>query len=168
MLAGHDVVGAAVGLAENHGQLRDGGFGKGIEQFRPVSDDTTPFLVGSWQETRHVLKGQDGNVERVAKANKTCCLVAGVNVQTSGEYLGLIRHHADGMTAEMTKSNHDVLRPFSLNLHEAPVVQHLSDDVENIVRFGWVFGNDAVKAVAGTVLAVGGLLHGWALKVVGR
>ena len=40
----HHAIGAAVGLASYHGQLRNGCFGKRIQQLRAVSDDAAVLL----------------------------------------------------------------------------------------------------------------------------
>ena len=52
VFAGHDAVGAAVGFARDHRQLRDGGFGKRVQQFRAVLDDAAPLLLRAGQEIR--------------------------------------------------------------------------------------------------------------------
>ena len=113
-----------------------------------MANDATPFLIGTRQETRNVLKGEDGDVEGVAEAHKSCGFVAGINVKTTGKHLWLVGDNTDGMTTKVAKANHDVLCPVSLNFHETAVVQHLGDDIEDIVRFGRVFRDDAVKRVA--------------------
>ena len=133
-----------------------------------MADDATPFLVCSGKETRNVLKGQDRDVERVAESDKAGGFVTGIDVEAASEDLGLVRNHTDGVATEVTEPDHDVLSPVCLNFHEATIVQHLSDDIQYVVRFGRVIGDDAVKGVARTVLAVRGFLHRRALKVVGR
>ena len=44
MLRAHHVVGAAVGLAGDHGQLWDGRLRVGVQQLGAVADDSAPFL----------------------------------------------------------------------------------------------------------------------------
>ncbi len=168
VLARHDVVRTAVGLAQDDRQFGNGGFGKGVEEFGTVADDATPFLIGTREETGNVLKGQDGDVERVAESNEAGGFVAGIDVEAASEDLGLVRNHTDGMATEVAKPDHDVLSPVGLNFHETTIVQHFSDDIQHVVGFGRVVGDDAVKGVARTVLAVRGFLHRRALKVVGR
>ena len=113
-----------------------------------MANDATPFLIGTRQETRNVLKGEDGDVEGVAEAHKSCGFVARINVKTTGKHLWLVGDNTDGVTTKVAKANHDVLGPISLNFHETAVVQHLGDDIEDIVGFGRVFRDDAVKRVA--------------------
>ena len=76
--------------------------------------------------------------------NEASGFVAGINVQTAGENFGLAGDHAHRVSTEVAKADDDVLRPFSLNFHETAVVQHLGDDIEDIVGFGRVVGDDAV------------------------
>ena len=47
VLGAHDVVGAAIGLAGDHGDLRHGRLGEGVEQLRAVLDDAAIFLRGA-------------------------------------------------------------------------------------------------------------------------
>ena len=47
VLRRHDVVGAAVSLARDNGQLRDRGLGERVEQLGAVKDDSIPFLRGA-------------------------------------------------------------------------------------------------------------------------
>src|SRR6202035_1887668 len=61
VLGAHDVVGAAVGLAGDDGDLGDGGLGVGVQQLGAAADDAGPFLAGAGQEPGHVDEGQHGN-----------------------------------------------------------------------------------------------------------
>ncbi len=105
MLGVHHIIGAAVSLACNHGHFGHGGFGKGIEQFGPVLDDAAPFLVGAGQESGNVFENHQRNVEGVAEADKTRPFQRTVDIQHPGKMLGLIGHHADGITIEAGKTN---------------------------------------------------------------
>src|SRR5262249_58497232 len=80
MLAGHDAVGAAVGLARDDRDFRDGGFGAGIEQLRSVLNDAAELLLRAGQKTGHVLEGDQGNIERIAEAYKARALHRSVDV----------------------------------------------------------------------------------------
>src|SRR5262245_50068636 len=74
MLARHHAVGPAVRLAGNDRHLRHGRLGKREEQFGAVLDDPAELLHGSRQKTRHVLEGDERNVERVAETDETRAL----------------------------------------------------------------------------------------------
>ncbi len=59
----HHVIGAAIGLAGDDGDLGDRGLGVGEEEFCAVLDDAAIFLRGAGEEAGDVLEGQDWNVE---------------------------------------------------------------------------------------------------------
>ena len=59
VLGAHDVVGAAVGLAGDDGDLGDGGLGVGVQEFRAAADDAVVLLGDAGQEPGDVDKGQD-------------------------------------------------------------------------------------------------------------
>ena len=52
VLAGHDAVRAAVGLAGDDGDLRNRRLGEGVEQLRAVLDDAAELLLGSREGSR--------------------------------------------------------------------------------------------------------------------
>src|SRR5512146_781997 len=81
VLGAHDVVGAAVGLAGDDGDLGDDGLGVGVQQLGAAADDAAPFLGGAGQEAGHVDEGQDRDAEGVAGAHEPGGLLGGVDVQ---------------------------------------------------------------------------------------
>ena len=76
VLGGHDVVGAAVGLARDDRDLRHGRLGVGVQQLGAVADDPAPLLVGPGQEARHVAERDQRDVERVAGAHEAAGLAS--------------------------------------------------------------------------------------------
>ena len=54
VLAAHDVVGAAVRLARDDGDLRDGRLAVGIQQLGAVADDPAMLLVDAGEEAGDV------------------------------------------------------------------------------------------------------------------
>ena len=70
VLAAHDDVGAAVGLARDHRDLRHRRLAEGVEQLGAVRDDAAVLLVDARQEARHVDEGDDRQVEGVAEAHE--------------------------------------------------------------------------------------------------
>ena len=71
----HHVIGPSVGLARNHRDLGHRRFAVGIEQLGPVANDAVVFLADPWQETWHIHKGNQRDIEAVAEAHKTRGLV---------------------------------------------------------------------------------------------
>jgi hypothetical protein len=63
VLRSHDAVGAAVSLARNDGNLRDGSFGEGEQKFRAVPDDAAKLLLRAGKEAGNILESDQRNVE---------------------------------------------------------------------------------------------------------
>src|SRR5229473_7422574 len=61
----HHVVGAAIRLASDNRQLRDGGLAVGVEQFGTMLDDAAVLLGHARQEAGDILEGDERDVERV-------------------------------------------------------------------------------------------------------
>ena len=81
VLGAHHVVRAAVGLAGDHRDQRDGGLGVGVDQLRAAADDAVPLLVGAGQEAGDVDEGQHRDVEGVAEPHEPGGLLRGVDVE---------------------------------------------------------------------------------------
>ena len=96
----HDVIGAAIGLAGDHGDLRHGRLGEGEQQLGAVLDQAAIFLVGARQEARHVDEGDDRDVEAVAEAHEARGLARGVDVEHAGQHHRLIGDDADGAAVD--------------------------------------------------------------------
>ena len=95
VLGAHDVVRAAVGLAGDHRHLRHGGLGVGVDELRAAPDDAVPLLFGARQEPGNVHKGQNRDVERVARAHEAGRLLRRRDVEAARVMHRLVRHHAD-------------------------------------------------------------------------
>src|SRR5207342_1521231 len=67
VLARHHAVCAAVRFARDDGDLRHRRLGECEQQLCAVPDDAAVLLHSTWQESRHVLEGDERNVEGVAK-----------------------------------------------------------------------------------------------------
>ncbi len=76
VLGAHHVVRAAVRLAGDHGDLRDGRLGVRVDELRAAADDAVPLLAGAGQEAGHVHEGQHRDVEGVAGAHEAGGLLA--------------------------------------------------------------------------------------------
>src|SRR6202042_980098 len=70
VLGRHHVVGAAVGLAGDDGELRHRRLGVGVEELGAVADDPVPLLVGTGQEAGDIGEGQDRHVVAIAGADE--------------------------------------------------------------------------------------------------
>ena len=142
VLAAHDVVRAAVGLARDDRQLGDRRLAVGVQQLRAVADDPAVLLVDARQEARHVDERHQRDVEAVAGPDEPRRLRRGVDVEGAGEDRGLLRDDADTAPAEPREAGEDVRRPARLDLEERAVVDDALDDLVHVVRLARVVGDD--------------------------
>ncbi len=106
-LAGAErLLGAAIALAQHHGDLWHRRLGVGIEHFRAVPDDPFFFLLLAGKKTRHIHQGDDWDIKCVAKADEAGRLVRGVNVEAAGEKHRLIGDEARRITVEAAETDH--------------------------------------------------------------
>jgi hypothetical protein len=129
VLGTHDVVGAAVGLAGDDGDLGDGGLGVGVDELGAAADDAVPLLVGAGQEARDVDEGEDRDVEGVAGAHEPGRLLRGVDVEAAGELHRLVGDDADRAALDPAEADEDVRREQRLDLEELAVVDDVLDDL---------------------------------------
>ena len=80
VLGRHHAVGAAIGLARDHGDHGHRRLAVGIEQLRAVLDDAVILLCRPGEEARHVHQRQDRDAERVAEADEARGLARGGRV----------------------------------------------------------------------------------------
>ena len=74
-----------------------------------MANDSTELLVGAWEETGDVHEADYGNVKGVAHANEPGCLVRGIDIQHTGEVVGLLGDDADGLSGHSGKPHDNVL-----------------------------------------------------------
>src|SRR5690606_2492998 len=104
-----------------------------VDELRAAADDPLPLLPGAGQESGNVHKGQNRNVEGVARAHEAGRLLRRRDVEAAGEVQGLIRHHADRTPLDATEADHDVLRVEGVNLKELPIVDYVLDHAVHVV-----------------------------------
>ena len=92
VLGAHDVVGATVRLAGDHGELGHRRLAVGVEQLGAVLDDAAVLLGHAGQEPGHVHEGHDRQVEAVAEADEARGLERRVDVEHPGEHRRLVGH----------------------------------------------------------------------------
>ena len=87
---GHRVEPGAVGLADDHRELRHGRLGDGADHLRPVADDALALDVGADHEPGHVGEEEQRDVEGVAGHDEAGRLVGGVDEQHAALVPGLV------------------------------------------------------------------------------
>ena len=122
VLAAHDVVGAAVGLAGDDRHLGNRRLAVGVQQLRAVLDDAAVLLTDARQEPGDVDERDDRNVEAVAGAHESRRLDRGIDVERAGQDRRLLGDDADAPPAEPGEPDDDVRRPRRLDLEELAVV----------------------------------------------
>src|SRR5918994_1889022 len=156
VLRAHDVVGAAVRLARDHGQLRHGRLGERVQELRAVTDDPAPLLLGPRKEARHVDEGDERDVERVAGADEACRLDRRVDVEHARERGGLVADDSDGVAAQPREAADDVGREPRLHLHELAVVDDLPDHLLHVVRLRRLVRDERVQLGRLAIDRIGG------------
>ena len=147
----------AVALAQGNGHFGNSGLAKGVEQLRAVQNHAAKLLLGAGKEAGHVHQSHDGDVESVAEAHETGTLAAGVDVQHTGQHLGLVGHDTYADAAHMGEAHDDIAGIILMNLEELAVVHNGVDDLVHIVRLVGAVGNNLVQRV---FLAVDGVICG--------
>ena len=155
MLAGHGEVGATVGLARDHSQLRDSRLGVRVEQFGSMPDDPAPLLYRSWEETGDVHESEQGDVEAVTHADEPCRLDARIDVQAAGEHLRLVGDDAYRAAGEPGEPDDDVLGVTGEQFHELSLVGQRGDDVPDVVGAVRVVWHDSREFRALALRVVG-------------
>src|SRR3546814_1790655 len=93
------IVGAAIGLAGEHGDFRRGGLGIGEQQLGTMLDNAAIFLRGARQEAGYIDESDDRNVVAVAEMHEPCAFAAGIDVETAGQHHRLVGDDTHGLPA---------------------------------------------------------------------
>src|SRR5215470_17664990 len=81
MLGRHHAIGSAVGLARDYRDLWDRVFGKRVQQFRALADDSAVFMLRPGKETGNVFKRDQGNVEAVAETDEARAFDRSIDIE---------------------------------------------------------------------------------------
>ena len=149
MFGRHHIVGAAVGFARDERDLGHGAFGVGIQQFGAVGDDAAVFLRGAGHEAGHIHQRDDGDVEGIAKSHKSGAFDGRVDVEATGQHERLIGDKADAAPLHSRETGHQVLRIAGLQFKKIALVNHLADDLLDVVRRTGVVGDERVQRLLG-------------------
>ena len=145
VLGPHHAISATVGLTGNNSNLADGGFRVSIQQFRPTANDAVVFLAGAGEEAGHIDKLDDGNVEGITGADKSCGFLCRSNIQTASKFGGLVGHHAHGSAFDPAKANDDIAGVAFLDFEEVAIINHVGDDIFHVVWLVGRIGNNSIK-----------------------
>jgi len=110
------------------------------------------LLGDARHEARHILKGDDRNVEGVAEADEA----GGLLVQDAGTEFRVVGDDSDRRPADADESDEHVLCPVVVRLDHLAVVCDGGDDFLHVVGAGGLVGDDLVQLRAESVRAVRG------------
>ena len=162
--AGHRVEARAVGLANDHRELRDRGLGDGADHLRAVADDPLALDFLADHEARHVREEEQWNVEGVAGHDEAGRLVGGVDEEDAALHLRLVGHDPDHPPVEARVADHDLLRPAVVHLEEGAGVHKRLDQILDVEGVLLVVGHDLGDRR--TLLRLGGRRGRWILPPV--
>src|SRR5574344_1595033 len=146
VLGTHGDVCAAVGLAHDDRDERNGAGRIGVEHLRPVADDAAALLGESRHKARHVHQGHDGNVERVAEQYELRRLVRGVDVDASGLELRRVRDDTDHGAFDAGETDDHILREIALHFEPFARVHQMFDHLVHVERRLAVFRDEFVHS----------------------
>ena len=152
----HRQVGAAVGLAQDHLDLRHGRRRVGEQQLGAVADDAAVLLLHARQEARHVDEGDQRDVERVAEADEPAGLGRGVDVDRARQHRRLVGDDADRSGRGSGRSR----RPCSwrgrpATSRKSPPIDDAADHVADVVALLGLDRHDVVQRGVGVDVVVG-------------
>ena len=145
MLRAHDNVGPAVRLARDDGDERNGCLGVGIQELRTAANDSLPLLVCSRQISGNIDERDDGEAERVTKADKSGSLLARFNVERSRHFLRLVGNNPDRLTFDAGEPHKNVGREQGVYLKEGTFIHRVFNDVAHVVGLVRTVGDDDVE-----------------------
>lgn len=122
VLGAHRDVAAAVGLTEDHGDLRDGGGGISKQQLGAVADDAAVLLLDAGKEAGDIDEGDQGDVERIAEANEDRGLIRAVDIERAGEGRRLLGDDSDRAPANAAEADDQIAGELGVNLEEIRAV----------------------------------------------
>ena len=87
-----------------------------------MPDDAAVLLHRARQEARHVLEGDQRDVERVAEPHEARAFHRRVDVERAGEHRRLVRDDADRPPVEPREADEDVPREVLVHFEEVALV----------------------------------------------
>ncbi len=84
---------------------------------------TSRFLFHPWHVSGNVYESSNWNVEGITEPDKSCCLVRGINVQSTAQVHGLICNDTDSFSIESAESYNDIRSPGRMNLEQVVIIQ---------------------------------------------
>src|SRR5579863_9675644 len=145
MLAIHHIICTTIGLASDHSDLWHRRLAVGVEELGTMTDNAIMLLTYTGQESGHIHKGNNGDIEAVAEAHKTCSLIRRVDIKRPCQCSRLLCYDADGAAIETSKANDDVGGIILLHLEEVAIIDDRAYHRFHVIRLVWIVGNDRIQ-----------------------
>ena len=108
-------------------------------------DDAAKLLRGPREEARHVLEGDDRDVEGIAEAHEARAFDRRRDVQRPRKNRGLVGYDSDRMAVETAEPDDDIPGKMFVHLEEVMLVDHNLDDFLHVVRLVGIHGDDGIE-----------------------
>src|SRR5262249_52885314 len=141
---------------------------KSVKQLRTMAYDAAVLLVGSRQESRDVDKRNQRNIEAVAGPHESRPLLAGSNVEHSGQMFRLVGNDAHWVPPQARKAHDEILAEFILPFQECVLVYDGLNHGQHVIGFVGGIGHNVRQLRA---IAVGGIRSGfkwWRVEIIWR
>ena len=126
------------------------------------------LLVHTGQKARHILKGDQGDVERVAKADEARAFDGCLDVEDTSQHRWLVADHPNRMPTQPRKAHNEVLRVVAVDLEKVAVVHHPAYHLVHVVRLVRTVGNDRQKLLVTPIQWVRWRPLRWTVQIVPR
>src|ERR1700723_2118014 len=91
------------------------------------------FLLNPRHKTRHILKGNQRNIERIAKPHEPRALYACIDIQHPGKKRRLVCHNPHRPPRHASKSNDNIPRKAFMHLKEIPIVDDVPNHIHHVI-----------------------------------
>jgi hypothetical protein len=135
VLRRHDVVGAAVGLARDDGELGHRRLGEGVEQLGAVLDDAADSCAVPGRNPGTSTKVTSGMLKQSQKRTKRAALTEASMSRQPARCAGWLATRPTGGPSSGAKPQ-DVGRVLGLDLEEAPLVDDAREHRPHVVGLG--------------------------------
>ena len=166
LAAAHGYVGTAISLAGDDGDLGHRSLAVCVEHLGAVTDDAVVFLVYARQEARHINQIHQREVEGIAEADETCCLIGSVHIQAASHDIGLVGDDTYAAAVETGKASDDIGSKVLMHFVELAVIDNTADNILHIVRSIRIVRHYAVQGLILTIRVIAGINNRSILHVV--
>ena len=131
-----------------------------------MTDDAVVLLVHTRQEARHIYQVHQREIEGVAEADETCCLIRSIHIQAAGHHIGLVGNDAYAAAVKAGKAGDDIGSEMLMHFVELAVIHDAADDILHIVRSIRVVRHHAVQRLILTIRVIASINNRSILHVV--